>query len=63
MSDPFFAGLGAAGIFLVIYMGVLIMKGLKRIWIIGSVLCFLYPLIKGGKAYSFGIDVSTDISF
>ena len=40
-----------------------IKKGLKRIWIIGSVFCLLYPLILGGKAYSFGMDVSIDVSF
>ena len=38
-------------------------KGLKRIWIIGSVFCFLYPLISGVIAYSFGMNVSTDVSF
>jgi hypothetical protein len=38
-------------------------KGLKRIWVIGSVLCFLCHLTVDGKAYNFSVDVSINISF
>ena len=36
-------------------------KGLKRIWIIGSVFWLLYPFIPD-QDYIFGVDVSTNVS-
>ena len=36
-------------------------KGLKRLWIVGSVFWLLYPFIPG-QDYIFGVDVSTNVS-